>query len=338
MPVNRAAWQEKPGVRLSIREVPYPTNLAPHEVVLKAHAWAINPADHIVQDSAEVSFIKYPLILGEDATGTVVSVGSEAIARFKPSDRVLAFTTGVTKPEMGGFQDYLIVDTRLACHIPDSMSFAETSVFPLGLGTAACALFAKGFLALPYPTIEPVHTGKSILIWGGSSSVGSNAIQLAKAAGFDVVSTSSPRNFDHVKSLGARKMFDYSSPRVIADIVVELDRSDCVGIFHAAGSVEPSLEIAGKAKADLLVASATQVPEDKVPQGVRAKMVFGADLAYEIAPAVFENFLPKALMQGRYKVAPEPMILVKKGLEGIQEGVDTLKKGVSAKKVVVVAE
>lgn len=75
-----------------------------------------------------------------------------------------------------------------------------------------------------------------------------------------------------------------------------------------------------------------------MPQGVRAKMVFGTDLANEIAPAVFENFLPKALMQGRYKVAPEPMILAKKGLEGIQEGLDTLKKGVSAKKVVVVAE
>lgn len=102
MPVNRAAWQEKPGVRLSIREVPYPTNLALHEVLLKAHAWAINPADHIIQDSAEVSSIKYPLILGEDATGTVVSVGSEATARFKPSDRILAITTGVTKPEWAG--------------------------------------------------------------------------------------------------------------------------------------------------------------------------------------------------------------------------------------------
>lgn len=147
---------------------------------------------------------------------------------------------------MGGFQEYLIVNTRLACHIPDSMSFAEASVFPLGVGTAACALSAKGFLALPYPTIEPVHTGKTILIWGGSSSVGSNAIQLAKAAGFEVVTTSSPRNFDHVKSLGASKVFDSSSPRVIADIVAELDATDCAGIFHAAGSVEPSLEIAGK--------------------------------------------------------------------------------------------
>ena len=341
MPANRAAWQDKPGVKLSIRPTPYPSTLAQNELLIKPHAWAINPADHIVQDSEELSFIAYPLILGEDVAGKVVSVGSAATARFKPGDRILAVATGsgLGRPEMGGFQEYVIVDAGLACHIPDAMSFAEASVFPLCVATPAHALFSKDFLALPSPKVKTVPTGKSVLVWGGSSAVGGNAIQLAKAAGFEVLATSSPRNFDYVKGLGASKVFDYSSQTVIADLVAELDRTNCAGIFQAAGSAEPCLQIADQATADLFVATATPVPEDMVPNNVRAKMVFGSTLAdSEIGLAIFEDFLPKALARGVYKVAPEPLMIGTKGLDGIQEGLDVLRKGVSAKKVVVVAE
>lgn len=294
----------------------------------------------MIQDSADLPFITYPLILGEDAAGTVVSVGSAAAFRFKSNDRVLAVTLGAMgKPEMGGFQDYVIVDAGVACHIPDSLSFAEASVFPLCVASPSHGLFSKDYLALPNPKTEPVSTGKSILIWGGSSAVGSNAIQLAKAAGLEVFSTSSPRNFEYLKSLGASKVFDYSSETVTADLVAELDRTTCAGIFHATGSVEMCLQIAGKTKADLFVATTSPIPEDKVPSGVRAKMVFGSIFAdNEVMPAIFEDFLPNALAQGKYKVAPEPLIMGTKGLEGIQEGFDTLRSGVSAKKVVVVAE
>lgn len=280
------------------------------------------------------------MILGEDAAGTVVSVGSAAAARFKPNDRVLAVTTGAAlgKPEMGGFQEYVVADAALACRISDSMSFAEASVFPLCIATPAHALFSNDFLALPNPKVEPVGTGKSILIWGGSSAVGSNAIQLAKAAGFEVLSTSSPRNFEYLKNLGASKQFDYSSETVTVDVVAELDRTTCAGIFQAVGSVDACLQIADKAKAELFVATATPIPDDKVPNGVRAKIVFGSTLTdNEIGPAILGDFLPKALEERKYIVALEPLIMGTKGLEGIQEGLDTLRNGISAKKVVIVA-
>ncbi|MCJ1372616.1 hypothetical protein MMC20_003841 [Loxospora ochrophaea] len=342
MPTNRAAWQDRPHVKLSIRPTPYPTTLAPTQILLKIHAWAINPADHLLQDSDEYIFITYPVILGEDVAGTVISVGSAAAARFKPDDRVLAVTIGsiLGKSEMSGFQEYVIVEAGLASHIPDFMSFTEASVFPIGVSTPSHALFSKDFLALPNPKLEPVSTGKTILIWGGSSSLGSNAIQLAKAAGLEVFSTSSLHNFEYLKSLGASKVWDYKSETVVADIVAELDRTTCAGIFQAVGSVESCLQIADKAKGNLFVSTANRVPENKVPSGVRAKMVFGSNIMTynEIGPAIFEDFLPKALAQHKYAVAPEPLIVGMKGLEGIQEGYDTLRNGVSAKKVVVVAE
>ena len=346
MPPNRAAWQDRPKVELSIRPTPYPSTLAPTEILLQPHAWAINPADHLIQDPSDPSSdsrdpysIMYPLILGEDAAGKVISVGSAAMARFKPDDRVLAVTIGALKtPDMGGFQEYVIVEAGLACHIPDFLSFAEASVLPLCVATAAHALFSKNLLALPDPILEARSIGKSILIWGGSSAVGCNAIQLAKAAGLEIFSTCSLRNFGYLKSLGVSKVFDYSDQTVIRKVVVELDCTICVGIFQATGSIKTCLQISEKAKQDLFVATATPISEN-IPNGVRAARVSArALIKTEIRPTIFEDFLPKALAQRKYTVAPEPLIMGTKGLEGIQAGFDKLRNGVSAKKVVVVAD
>lgn len=91
-------------------------------------------------------------------------------------------------------------------------------------------------------------------------------------------------------------MFDHSNDTVTADVVAELDRTTCASIFQAAGSVKACFQIGGKAKAYYFVATATPVPEGSVPSRVRATMVFERTLANnEIGPAIFEDFLPKAL-------------------------------------------
>lgn len=256
---------------------------------------------------------------------------------------------------MGGFQEFVVVEAGLACCIPEGMSFAEGSVFPLAVVTAGLALFSGEFLALGKPRVGLVVTDddddvqkktrpkkQTVLVWGGSSAVGSNAIQLAVAAGYEVITSASARNFEYVKGLGASMVFDYSSPTVIEEVVKELDRRECVGVFQAAGSAEVCLQIAARVKGDLFVAIPGPVPEDIVPDGVRAKGLYQSnttgDPYGEIGPVVFEDFLPKALKRGSYKVAPEPMVMETKGLKGIQEGLDILRKGVSAKKVVVLAE
>jgi NADPH:quinone reductase-like Zn-dependent oxidoreductase len=78
----------------------------------------------------------------------------------------------------------------MASEIPDSILFESAVVIPLGCSTAALGLFQDAFLNLQFPTEPPQKpTGKMLLIWGGSSSVGSNAIQLAVAAGYEVITT-----------------------------------------------------------------------------------------------------------------------------------------------------
>ena len=169
------------------------------------------------------AFIKsYPFVLGCDLAGEVVEVGDD-VANFKEGDRVLAHPLGLTgKQDEAPFQLYTIVNSALTAKVPDEMSFEQACVLPLSVSTAADGLYAKDHLNLPYPSTQPKSTGKVLLLWGGSSSVGSSVIQLAVASGIDVVTTCSKKNFEYVKSLGATAVFDQSSPSVVGDLVAEL--------------------------------------------------------------------------------------------------------------------
>lgn len=100
---------------------------------------------------------------------------------------------------------------------------------PICAATAACGLFEKDQLALPYPTLEPKKLGKTLLIWSGASSVGCNAIQLAVAAGCEVVTTCSPKNNELMRKLGASAAFDYASETVVEDIVKYLEGKTIAG-------------------------------------------------------------------------------------------------------------
>ncbi|KAF4630235.1 hypothetical protein G7Y89_g7905 [Cudoniella acicularis] len=302
MPTNRSVWQDKAGVPGTIRESPIPSKLTDGELLVKVHAWAVNPADAFLQD-APLPWMSYPLILGEDIAGTVSAVGSTASPNFKIGDRILGFAlgAGTMKPEQGGFQDNVILDHTMACKIPDSLSFVDASVFPLCVATAAYGLFSRAFLAMPFPALEPKSAGKSVVVWGGSSAVGCNAIQLSKAAGLEVITTCSARNFDYVRSLGADKVFDYNSASAIDDVVAELDKGSCVGIFQAAGEVAPSCQVAHKSKQKLFVAATNHIPEGVVPEGVKARMVFESDgtVVYsETSAATFGGILAKGVGGG----------------------------------------
>ena len=96
-------------------------------------------------------------------------------------------------------------------------------------------LFGKDYLHLDYPKLGIPKKGKSVLVWGGSSAIGSNAIQLATGAGYDVIATCSKKNFDYVKDLGAVQVFDYKDTNVTEKVAVELEKGECAGIFMAAG-------------------------------------------------------------------------------------------------------
>ncbi|KAK5993549.1 Trans-enoyl reductase TOXD [Cladobotryum mycophilum] len=178
-------------------------------ILVKTVAVALNPTDwkHIkgVTDAGPV--------VGCDYAGIVEEVGSAVTKDFKKGDRICGVTHGSNKVEHedGSFAEYIVVKAALQIRIPDDISFEEAATFGVGITTVGFSLFQKLGLALP---TEPIKEPVPILIYGGSSASGVLGIQFAKAAGYTVITTCSPRNNDFVKSLGADAVFDYSDPEV----------------------------------------------------------------------------------------------------------------------------
>lgn len=141
---------------------------------------------------------------------------------------------GTGNPAHSSFQLYVLAKEILTAEIPDSVTFEQAAVLPIALATAAGGLFQTDTLNIPLPSAEtPKPTGKTLLVWGGASSVGATAIQLAVAAGLTVISTASSKNFELVKSLGASVVFDYTSATVVEDVADALAGTDFAGVYDA---------------------------------------------------------------------------------------------------------
>jgi NADPH:quinone reductase-like Zn-dependent oxidoreductase len=370
MPDNQALWLATKRAPFTVGTAPY-TAPGDNEIVVRVRAVAVNPFDRAIQTMGDMitPWIAYPFVVGSDLVGDVVEIGGQ-VTRFRVGDRVLGYAAGSDKRRNraaeGAFQNYAIVLAHMAAPIPDALSFEEAAVLPLGLSTAACGLFQPDFLAMAPPSATPVQTGKTLLVWGGSTSVGSNAIQLAVAAGYDVITTASPRNFDYVKGLGARAAFDYRSKTAIPDIVAALRGREIVGALAiGAGSAAACIDIVGACEGGRFVALATPAASfDDVPagrgrlrrlapavvrmiagnttlalkarkRGVRTKFIWGSDLiANAVGPMIFETFLPSALAEARFVAAPRPTV-IGTGLDQIPVALERQRLGVSATKLVV---
>ncbi|MDE3121865.1 MAG: zinc-binding alcohol dehydrogenase family protein [Paracoccaceae bacterium] len=370
MPDNEALWLPAKGAAFRRGPAPY-TRPKANEVVVRNRAVAVNPVDRMIPaiGGLILPWLRYPAILGSDVAGDVVEVGS-AVTRFKVGDRVLGHAVGVEKarnaPSEGAFQLFTVLLDHMATPIPQTVTYEQACVLPLGLSTAACGLFQSDLLALRWPTAPGSGGGETVIVWGASTSVGSNAIQLAVAAGYRVIATASPHNFAHATRLGASAVFDYRSPTVVRDIASRLQGDRVAGALAiGVGSTGPCMEILGTLPGRRFVAVASPpIAFDTVPSGrgrliglarvlpriagatlalrrqakrlgVQTRMIWGgALLGNEIGPMIYRDFLERALAEGRYLAAPEPLV-VGDGLDQVPEALEQQRRGVSARKLVV---
>jgi NADPH:quinone reductase-like Zn-dependent oxidoreductase len=193
-------------------------------------------------------------------------------------------------------------------------------------------------LGLPYPSLEtPVPSGKTkvLVVYGGSSSVGSMTTQLATAAGIHVISIAGAHNFDFSKRCGAAEVFDHKDTALVKKVVEAIGKSnqlEFVGIFDAIGNPETfahDLAILEKFGGGHLACSHPPPPD--VPASVNSGMIFAVN---DIATPVWKDYVTPALEAGKLQCLPPPTI-VGKGLEHIQEALKRSKAGVSATKLVV---
>jgi NADPH:quinone reductase-like Zn-dependent oxidoreductase len=165
--------------------------------------------------------------MGTDVAGTIVQLGP-GVTRFEIGQRVIGHCDSLLtqKPSRSGYQHYTICREILVAAVPKGLALSHAVVLPLAISTAATGLYKH--LKLPLPSLEPTPTGKTVLIWGGSSSVGSTAIQLAVASGYTVATTAGAHNHAYVKSLGATHVVDYNNPNIVEEAINTLKTGDVV--------------------------------------------------------------------------------------------------------------
>jgi len=344
-PENLALWLPKRGRPFEVGPAPY-TRPRANEVVVRTRAVGLNFVDGIpgLAYRLILPWLTFPAVVGGDVAGEVVEIGP-GVDRFNVGDRVLGHAVGLARSQNraaeGAFQHYVVLVAHMVSPIPNSLSFEQAAVLPLQLSSAATGLFQQDGLALALPTMNPAERRETVLVWGGSTGVGSNAIQLARNAGYRVVATASPRNFDYLRSLGAAAAVDRNSPAAVDELVAAIGDQPLAGSLAIGNnSLQKVMRVAERVAGSKRVSSAapgfvTQILALRAPRGVQVSGIWGSALKdSEVGPAIYKDFLPAALATGAYRAEP-PAEVVGHGLDAIPAGLQRLRKGVSAKKIVI---
>src|ERR1700680_4340722 len=181
------------------RIVPTP---GPNEILIKVAAAGVNRPD-VAQRSGV-----YPPppgasdLPGLEIAGEVVAVGPGA-TRHKVGDKVMSLVAG------GGYAQYCIAQDAQAMAVPPVLSMLEAGAIPETLMTVWHNVFERGAL----------KAGETLLIHGGSSGIGTMAIQLAKAFGAKVIVTvGSKEKAEGWLKLGADRAINYKTDDFVAEV------------------------------------------------------------------------------------------------------------------------
>ena len=241
-------------------------------------------------------------------------------------------------PKYGAFQHFVVAKEKRVAKIPDHTSFTQACVVPTCFSTALVALCAgagQGF-GLPGPSLEPKPLEKTVVVWGASSSVGLQTLQVARAAGIDTIATASPRNFELVKTAGASKVLDYHDPSIVDALILAVrdQGGQFVGVIDCISDEEHSLSYCISLLKAIGGGKLGRVKPEKqmdLPDSIELCRIFGFN---DLTAPFWKDFLTPALENGTLMCLPDSRV-VGVGLDCLQEALDTLDKGVSATKLVV---
>jgi putative PIG3 family NAD(P)H quinone oxidoreductase len=181
------------------RTVPVP---GPGEILVKVAAAGVNRPDVAQRSGAYPPPPGASDLPGLEIAGEVVAVGAGA-ARHKLGDRVMSLVAG------GGYAQYCIAQDAQAITVPPVLSMQEAGAIPETLMTVWHNVFERGGL----------KPGETLLIHGGSSGIGTMAIQLAKAFGSKVIVTVGGQDkVDACLKLGADRAVNYKTEDFVAEV------------------------------------------------------------------------------------------------------------------------
>jgi NADPH2:quinone reductase len=179
---------------LQYEEVPIPEPKA-GEVLIKIAAASLNRADlGLRRGTYRISPDQLPVIPGREFAGTIEKLGA-GVREFAVGQRVVAY------PSLGGYAEYATAKVSEVRPIPDAVTFAQAAALPTAFLTAWFGLRTDGNL----------RSGEWLLVQGGSSGVGTAAIQIGKYWGAKVLATTgSEEKARRLRQLGADVTVDVS--------------------------------------------------------------------------------------------------------------------------------
>ncbi len=198
---------------VEIAEIAKPV-LQDDAVLIKVNAASVNPIDNILRAGYMKDFIPltFPHVMGYDVSGDVVEVGKD-VQNIKVGDAVFARPN---QQDAGAIAEFARLKEDELAIKPENVSYTDAAAVPLAGLTAWQALITKGNL----------QKGQKVLIHAGSGGVGTYAIQIAKHFGAYVATTTSTKNAELVKNLGADLVIDYKTTKfeeVISDYDLVID-------------------------------------------------------------------------------------------------------------------
>ncbi len=217
---------------LTLAAAPRPTPGA-GEILIKVEAAGLNRADLMQRRGVYPPPPGAPDILGLEVAGEVVALGPGA-SRHALGARVAALVAG------GGYAEYCLAHESLALPIPAGLSAAEAAAIPEAFFTVWTNVFERGAL----------KAGETLLVHGGSSGIGTTAIQLAKAFGALVVATAgSDEKVRECVALGADRAVNYRAEDFVAatlaatdgkgaDVILDMVGGDYVARNYAAAAID----------------------------------------------------------------------------------------------------
>jgi NADPH2:quinone reductase len=232
------------------RPIPQP---GPTDLLVRVRAAGVNRPDVMQRQGHYPPPPGAPDIPGLEIAGEVVALGGKA-SRFKVGDAVTALVPG------GGYAEYCKVDETNALPVPAGFSMVEAAAIPETFFTVWPNLFERGRLA----------AGETALVHGGSSGIGTTAIQLAKIFGAKVIVTvGSPEKAAACLRLGADVAVNYRVEDFVeqvkaatggrgADVILDMIAGDYVKRNYEAAAedsriVQIALQKGAKAEVNLLV-------------------------------------------------------------------------------------
>ncbi|KAH9204070.1 chaperonin 10-like protein [Leptodontidium sp. 2 PMI_412] len=331
---NTAAWLTSKGADLQVAPAPMPKPQS-GEIVIRNQAVPLHPGDWKLAKGIIPIQLKFPAVLGNYTAGYVYDVGPD-VTRFQKGDRVLSMSGFAVRGDnrYGAHQRFVLTSEMHTAHIGSTPFEVATSAISVYAAMSALILHLK--LDRPYPGAAAKK--ESVLIWGGSSTLGFYSVQIAAQAGYRVVTTASEHSRAELIEAGATAIYDYRSPDILESLQ---SMGPYKAIFAATDSATDQMVIGSVLKAQgggRFLTSMGLRPGVVLPPGVDAFFVQYMDDYFKpenvlFTKWVFGEYLEGGLKSGTMKLGKVDIV---GGIGNLQKALDELESGrVKAEKLVI---